>query len=196
MPVVAQARSATPASIPSTGPKRKTKKERTQAAKRRKMSTALNLDASNPANGLLSNGTSTPVTPKSPTWTPQSPTHQRRPSFPLPPHLNLSTPFTSPPAPPRLANGRTTSIVAGPYLPAPPAFVPPPVPTTSVIQRRVYPLPPPIVPIAQGDADATDQTPEELLQDALWAWYHAGYATGLYHASMADAATTTDGKEE
>jgi hypothetical protein len=192
--VSGKARSATPASIPSTGPKRKTKKERLQAAKRRKVSAALNLDTSNPANGISSNGASPPATPKSPTWAPQSPTCQRRSSPPLPTHLNLNTPPASLAAPPQATNGRSASTVAGPHLPAPLAFVPPPVPPTSSIQHRSYPPPPPIVPIAPGDADTTDQTPEELLQDALWAWYHAGYATGLYHASMA-ASGTGNGNE-
>lgn len=35
-----------------------------------------------------------------------------------------------------------------------------------------------------GAGEGAKETREELLQAALWAWYNAGYQTGLYHAAV------------
>ncbi|KAK4697403.1 hypothetical protein P7C70_g8218, partial [Phenoliferia sp. Uapishka_3] len=163
------ARVYAPAETHKASTKRK-KKEKTKDAKRVKFDTAVD-------------------TPSSPKWAPQSPGYQRAlsPALSEPPALSLAETSTSSPS------VALNPVVAEPVLPSPKSFVPsiPPLPTS--ITARLYPAPPSIVPVDPTDApDAGTETPEELLQNALWSWYNAGYQTALYHASMGVAGVSNE----
>lgn len=118
----------------------------------------------------------------SPRYTPTSPTFQRALSLEPPPNL---IPSVAP-----LAPSTTTASIAGPHLPTPTTFVPPSTPSSLSLPTS-FPPPPPIVEltdaelsaVAEEGAEDSKESPEELLQAALWAWYNAGYQTGLYHAA-------------
>ena len=119
-------------------------------------------------------------------YSPISPSRQRAPSLEPPPPLSAR------------------SNIAGPQLPSPTSFIPPQLPRVSSTAGlpRSFPAPPPFVELtpaelstiaeaklqdeASGntDGDEGNQSPEELLQAALWAWYNAGYQTGVYHAAV------------
>ncbi|KAL8284214.1 hypothetical protein RQP46_004963 [Phenoliferia psychrophenolica] len=112
--------------------------------------------------------------PLSPRWQPKSPEFQRAASPSTEPAL---APVPPPPS---------RRPIVGPVLPTPAAFSPPIVRALIASAPRSYPAPPPIAPIAPVEpSDEPAATPEELLQDALWSWYNAGYQTALYHASLA-----------
>lgn len=120
--------------------------------------------------------------PPSPSWTPTSPNMQ--PSSP-PPHLVLTT------VPAIATASRPTPIqLPPPHLLPPSSLLSPPSTVVALpslapaAAPRTYPAPPPIVDIEPGLAPSTTESPEELLQDALWAWYNAGYQTALYHSAM------------
>lgn len=118
-------------------------------------------------------------TPSSPRYSPQSPQFQRALSLP-PSTLCLPATATFTPEPPP----HTERLpIAGPQLPSPSTFAPLPPPPSANLLHRPYPSPPPIVPL-DGSEEVELETPEEMLQNALWAWYNAGYKTALYHAAM------------
>lgn len=84
--------------------------------------------------------------------------------------------------------------IAGPQLPTPATFVPPPPPPTLLTHKlpTSFPPPPPIIDVEPpAEGEGPEETPAELLQAALWAWYNAGYQTGLYHAAMGVAGLGT-----
>ncbi|BGP34100.1 hypothetical protein JCM10296v2_005915 [Rhodotorula toruloides] len=108
--------------------------------------------------------------PPSPTYTPSSPKISRagRPPSPSPP---LAASFIT---------SSTTTRPIGPQHPTSFTFVVPPVsslPTT-------FPPPPPIAPLTGDEPALEAETPEALLEAALWSWYTAGYQTALYHAAV------------
>lgn len=132
----------------------------------------------------------------SPSWTPKSPTCQRERSPSLP--YSIPVPLSLRPLPPRMI---TVALRPPPgafstLLPPPPISslsLPPasqqPSSTASNALPRIYPAPPPIVDLDPNEENPLDghatKTSEELLQDALWSWFNAGYQTALYHAAMA-----------
>lgn len=114
--------------------------------------------------------------PPSPRWCPRSPEYQRSASPPHAPIPALALAATlAPPLP-----------VAGPQLPTPATFAPPIPRFPTGTAPRSYPSPPPIVATDSADGVGSG-TPEELLQEALWSWFNAGYQTALYHASLGAA---------
>lgn len=137
----------------------------------------------------------------SPSWTPQSPTHQRSlspdlssttPSYSAPPHFSL--PAHLMPAPHR-ASSSSSSAPSATVSPAPSLIPPAPSPSISSLpphpltngssrRRTFYPPPPPMVDLEPGTSVTNDATVDELLQSALWSWYNVGYQTGVYHAAI------------
>ncbi|GAA6049236.1 hypothetical protein JCM3770_005900 [Rhodotorula araucariae] len=59
------------------------------------------------------------------------------------------------------------------------AFVVPPVASLP----SVFPPPPTITPLTGREAPLEPETPEQLLEAALWSWFTAGYQTALLHAA-------------
>ncbi|KAI5481504.1 hypothetical protein MNV49_004261 [Pseudohyphozyma bogoriensis] len=137
-----------------------------------------------------------------PTWSPRSPEFQRAPSpspklptiaLPPPrktfagPQLPSPSSFVPPTLPPSASSHSIPSASAS-------ATSSTPILTSSKLVARAYPSPP---PIPEGDVDldmrnvngrggagGSEDSPEELLQAALWSWYNAGYQTALYHAAL------------
>ncbi|TKA52101.1 hypothetical protein B0A53_04761 [Rhodotorula sp. CCFEE 5036] len=78
---------------------------------------------------------------------------------------------------------------SGPATGAPPPPPPPPsafrflVPPMSTLPRQ-FPPPPAITPLTGTEPPLDPETPEQLLESALWSWYSAGYQTALYHAAV------------
>ncbi|BGP50449.1 hypothetical protein JCM10450v2_006368 [Rhodotorula kratochvilovae] len=112
-------------------------------------------------------------------YTPQSPELARAPlvpeagpSQPAPPRAALA----SPPAPPIGARPSSSSSGGGG---AERAFVIPPVASLP----STFPPPPTITPLTGREAPLDAETPEQLLEAALWSWFTAGYQTALLHAA-------------
>ncbi|KAJ8293037.1 hypothetical protein OF846_003752 [Rhodotorula toruloides] len=108
--------------------------------------------------------------PPSPTYTPSSPKISRTGHPPSP----------SPPPAASTSASATLTRPIGPQHPSSFSFVVPPVsslPTT-------FPPPPPIAPLTGDEPALEAETPEALLEAALWSWYTAGYQTALYHAAV------------
>ena len=183
---------ATAASIAT---KRKAAVSNSKAAKRQRKAAAQQLAAI------------TTTTPGSPSYTPQSPTHQRPASpppisLPLPPSATADTPSAHPqssspspsPAPPPTTffaprhKHAIATATAGPHLPSPaelPLSTLPSIPALSGARLPAkFPAPPPLVPLTGEEVAQPSVAPEDLLTQALWAWYAAGYQTGLYHAAV------------
>lgn len=93
------------------------------------------------------------------------------------PALPLDSPSfpAFPPAPPVGARPPTTgSTSASPSFPAIP-------PVASLPSS--FPPPPTIPPLTGTEAPLAPETPEQLLEQALWSWFTAGYQTALLHAA-------------
>lgn len=108
--------------------------------------------------------------------------------------LPVSSPTSAPPSP-NLSPPEPTAMLAPPLpLPSilptpvnlpPSQLLPPFPPAVAALLPRVYPAPPVIEDVEPGaNGDLLEGGEEELLQNALWAWYNSGYQTGLYHAAM------------
>ncbi|ORY42973.1 hypothetical protein BCR35DRAFT_311236 [Leucosporidium creatinivorum] len=166
-----------PPSGASTTSSSKSSKKKSQAAKRKAAAKVDTPSFAEPSTKKHKTTHTAPQPPSSPRYTPASPSFQRALSLEAPPH---SIPIVAPPSAP---------TIAGPHLPSPSSFLPPPAPPALSLPKS-FPPPPPIVEltaeelasVAEG-GDEGKESPEELLQAALWAWYNAGYQTGLYHAA-------------
>ncbi|GAA5899581.1 hypothetical protein JCM5296_006950 [Sporobolomyces johnsonii] len=100
---------------------------------------------------------------RGPSFQPDSPPH-------LPSSLQLRPrPRTTPPPPPP----QSLPSLRLPLPPPPIARLP-----TS------FPSPPPITPLTGDEPPLDAETPEQLLEAALWSWFTCGYQTALYHASV------------
>ncbi|GAA6005153.1 uncharacterized protein JCM10292_005586 [Rhodotorula paludigena] len=130
------------------------------------------------------------------------PPHQGHGASPPKPSIAAA----APPAP-AVATGGPSQPAAPPpaCMPGPPslsrralspsAFLSLVPPTTSL--PRTYPAPPPIVPLTGAEPPLEPETPEALLEAALWSWYTAGYQTALYHAASGVAKfRRSEGDEE
>ncbi|BGP02066.1 SMN domain-containing protein [Rhodotorula toruloides] len=178
--------SVTPSDSPAPGTKKRkrltgSQKKARKAAKLAAATTATGGDEDESAvqeedveaqesRGVAATAPFGPAAPHSPTYTPTSPKISRAP------HL------FSPPIPPPAAStsASTSRTPLGPQHPSSFTFVVPPVsslPTT-------FPPPPPIAPLTGDEPALEAETPEALLEAALWSWYTAGYQTALYHAAV------------
>ncbi|GAA5953883.1 hypothetical protein JCM21900_005501 [Sporobolomyces salmonicolor] len=74
----------------------------------------------------------------------------------------------------------------GPPPPPPPPLrlAPPPPPVAAARMPTSFPSPPPITPLTGDEPPLDAETPEQLLEAALWSWFTCGYQTALYHASV------------
>ncbi|GAA5991722.1 hypothetical protein JCM10908_001111 [Rhodotorula pacifica] len=135
----------------------------------------------------------------SPVYSPRSPRMQAAPEveppatgstpfpFPVPagsatdPSLSSVPPAAALPPTARPDTGQEPPLHSAP--PPPPSafrFVVPPM--TSLPTR--FPPPPAITPLTGHEPPLDAETPEQLLESALWSWYSAGYQTALYHAAV------------
>ncbi|GAA5867804.1 hypothetical protein JCM3774_005859 [Rhodotorula dairenensis] len=78
------------------------------------------------------------------------------------------------------AQGPAAALVPPPPPPSAFRFVVPPL---SSLPTR-FPPPPAITPLTGNEPPLEPETPEQLLESALWSWYSAGYQTALYHAAV------------
>ncbi|GAA5873569.1 hypothetical protein JCM8547_005620 [Rhodosporidiobolus lusitaniae] len=117
----------------------------------------------------------------------------------IPTHLIPTTASLPPPAgpsqppPPSLPHPELSSH---PSASLTPAAAPPPPPRPSSFSFLVppagrlpqtpsgFPQPPPITPLTGEEPPLEAESPEQLLEAALWSWYTAGYQTALYHAAV------------
>lgn len=184
-----------PPSGASTASSSKSSKKKSKTAKRKAAAAKADAPSSfaEPSTKKHKTTHNAPQPPSSPRYTPASPSYQRSLSLEPPPHSIPS--LASPSAP-------TSTNPAGPHLPTPTAFIPPPAPPSLSLPAS-FPPPPPIVELSAEElaavAEAGDEgkeSPEELLQAALWAWYNAGYQTGLYHAAAGVAGLGTAAGEK
>lgn len=161
--------SVTPSESPAPGTKKRkrltgSQKKARKAAKLAATNTAPVGDEDEPAAANDSHEThdsphavapapAAPAAPSSPSYAPSSPKYA--PDRPLP----------SPPA--ASTSAATSGAPIGPQHPSSFAFVVPPVsslPTT-------FPPPPPIAPLTGDEPSLEPETPEALLEAALWSWY-------------------------
>ncbi|GAA6060250.1 hypothetical protein JCM10212_003490 [Sporobolomyces blumeae] len=132
-----------------------------------------------------------------PTYQPESPNFDPES---LPEETDSGPPLQRPARDPAAA---VIQRIVGPQQVDPP----PPVATTTTVSPshpepewprpvgalpRSFPAPPPIMPLTGDENELEPESPENLLQAALWSWYTAGYQTALYHASVGVATFKAD----
>ncbi|GAA5843164.1 hypothetical protein JCM9279_001880 [Rhodotorula babjevae] len=93
-----------------------------------------------------------------------------------------------PPAPPVGARPPGSSSSA-----APPSF--PSIPPVASLPSS-FPPPPTIPPLTGTEAPLAPETPEQLLEQALWSWFTAGYQTALLHAAAGVARFAPSGGQD
>ncbi|BGP26568.1 hypothetical protein Rt10032_c11g4484 [Rhodotorula toruloides] len=171
--------SATPSESPAPGAKKRkrltgSQKKARKAAKLAAATTAAGDDEDDYTAGDdgdphdESQVVAPPPAPPSPSYTLASPNIPRARRSPSPPATAESTSAT------------TSHTPLGPQHPSSFTFVVPPLSSLP----STFPPPPSIAPLTGDEPSLEAETPEALLEAALWSWYTAGYQTALYHAAV------------
>ncbi|KWU45877.1 hypothetical protein RHOSPDRAFT_32350 [Rhodotorula sp. JG-1b] len=183
------------------GTQRRKRKRLTGSQKKARKAAKLGLKSTAGGGGGGAEAAQTTHRQPSPIYSPRSPKFQAaaRPvdvqattSGSTPPVPSSSLPPTNPASTLAAAqsSGVRTPSDNDPKPSRPAAEAPPPpsafrflVPPMSTLPRQ-FPPPPAITPLTGTEPPLDPETPEQLLESALWSWYSAGYQTALYHAAV------------